>query len=164
MAVPVWLWQVGGFGEGHEREGRKPLPPTPSPQRRGGEEKTPFCLLPLSASGRGLGGGVLMPLERHAPLLGLLFRLAVQRRTALVLGPGELGIHQRLAARARPFPLVEAGEDVLQVVERLGVFVLVMIVDRVHPQELPARLLPLLVEPVTIAQRVVRPGAELLVQ
>src|SRR5262249_21091501 len=35
---------------------RRPLPPTPSPKRRGGERQ---ALLPLSASGRGLGGGVV---------------------------------------------------------------------------------------------------------
>src|SRR5215813_4903907 len=50
---------------------RQPLPPTPSPKRRGGAEgeqpdRAPFprngkaaVFLPLSASGRGLGGGVL---------------------------------------------------------------------------------------------------------
>src|SRR6266498_5831396 len=32
---------------------REPLPPTPSPQRRGGEEETPLGLLPLSVAGRG---------------------------------------------------------------------------------------------------------------
>jgi len=34
----------------------KPLPPTPSPQRRGGASRTASLLLPLSVAGRGLGG------------------------------------------------------------------------------------------------------------
>src|SRR6266542_7158017 len=38
-----------------ETRRRKPLPPTPSPARRGGAI---LVFLPLSASGRGLGGGV----------------------------------------------------------------------------------------------------------
>src|SRR6266545_6967999 len=37
---------------------RKPLPPTPSPQRRGGASQAMSLLLPLSVSGGGLGGGV----------------------------------------------------------------------------------------------------------
>ncbi|HYT92649.1 MAG TPA: response regulator [Gemmataceae bacterium] len=37
---------------------RKPLPPTPSPQRRGGASQITSFLLPLSVAGRGLGGGV----------------------------------------------------------------------------------------------------------
>ena len=36
--------------------------PTPSPKRRGGERRAFSVLLPLSASGRGLGGGVSLPL------------------------------------------------------------------------------------------------------
>src|SRR6266545_161563 len=54
--------------------GEEPLPPTPSPQRRGGEEEALSGLLPLSASGRGfggrgLGGGVVKPplTPRQAP-------------------------------------------------------------------------------------------------
>src|SRR6266542_1274478 len=36
----------------------KPLPPTPSPQRRGGARQVTSLLLLLSLWGRGLGGGV----------------------------------------------------------------------------------------------------------
>src|SRR6266545_1417159 len=39
---------------------RKPLPPTPSPQRRGGASQRTSSLLPLSLQGRGLGGGVFL--------------------------------------------------------------------------------------------------------
>src|SRR5205823_6566142 len=38
----------------------EPLPPAPSPKRRGGASE---CRLPLSASGRGLGGGVKVGLR-----------------------------------------------------------------------------------------------------
>src|SRR5262249_37720895 len=55
----------------------QPLPSTPSPRRRGGAEG----FLPLSASGRGLGGGVL--LDRRAFLssaaLAYLFGLDAAR-------------------------------------------------------------------------------------
>src|SRR5579871_1469801 len=37
---------------------RQPLPPSPSPKRRGGVRQSALFLLPLSASGRGTGGGV----------------------------------------------------------------------------------------------------------
>src|SRR6266545_357678 len=40
---------------------RKPLPPTPSPARRGGASQPASLLLPLSLQGRGLGGGVFSP-------------------------------------------------------------------------------------------------------
>src|SRR6266545_707739 len=36
----------------------EPLPPTPSPARRGGASQAVSLLLPLSVAGRGLGGGV----------------------------------------------------------------------------------------------------------
>src|SRR5438874_1838695 len=45
-----------------ERADRTP-PPAPSPKRRGGER---HLLLPLSASGRGRGGGVCLPVVRNA--------------------------------------------------------------------------------------------------
>src|SRR6266536_3702710 len=46
----------------------QPLPPTPSPQRRGGASNTLSLLLPLSVAGRGLGGGVSYKAsERHTP-------------------------------------------------------------------------------------------------
>src|SRR5262249_58639522 len=59
------LWEfvfyTAGAAEGQPRfqalpseSVRSPLPPTPSPKRRGGAD----FFLPLSASGRGLGGGV----------------------------------------------------------------------------------------------------------
>src|SRR6266545_2327689 len=43
----------------------QPLPPTPSPARRGGEEEECWSCPPLSASGRGLGGGVLAQARRR---------------------------------------------------------------------------------------------------
>src|SRR5438067_1179147 len=61
---PVGWWDPSASPSQQLRE---PLPPTPSPKRRGGAEapasppcwRPEPCLLPLSASGRGLGGGVL---------------------------------------------------------------------------------------------------------
>src|SRR6266545_5017399 len=43
----------------------QPLPPAPSPKRRGGEEDMALGLLPLSVSGRGLGGGVVLVLLKQ---------------------------------------------------------------------------------------------------
>src|SRR5260370_13738048 len=47
--------------------GLAPLPPTPSPKRRGGERQEGSFRLPLSASGRGLGGGVWLAFLSHVP-------------------------------------------------------------------------------------------------
>src|SRR5262249_17144556 len=71
LAWPVVLWQAGIISEEEKQWARtfartigekfgffQPLPPTPSPGRRGGGEGISLVLLPLSASGRGPGGGV----------------------------------------------------------------------------------------------------------
>src|SRR5262249_11948154 len=59
---------------------RKPLPPTPSPKRRGGAE---LVFLPLSASARGLGGGVY----RHPrPLAGRCRAAPARLRQSLLAG------------------------------------------------------------------------------
>ncbi len=63
---------------------RRPLPPTPSPQRRGGEEEC-AASLPLSVAGRGLGGGVFPQRLKHLRLL-LLILLTILALTALPRG------------------------------------------------------------------------------
>src|SRR6266536_4401770 len=78
----AWMWSKQAAGEGrspaprnltneqpspNEPSGAEPLPPTPSPQRRGGEEVRALCWHPLPAAERGLGGGVLPPAAQRAP-------------------------------------------------------------------------------------------------
>src|SRR6266545_7991182 len=75
----AWMWSKQAAGEGRSPAPRNltneqpspneggPLPPTPSPKRRGGASNTASLLLPLSWQGRGLGGGVLPTAAQRAP-------------------------------------------------------------------------------------------------
>src|SRR4051812_45399458 len=90
---------------------REPLPPAPSPERRGGEEG---ALLPLSSQGEGAGGGGSrsrgtrlrwrLVFELLQPQFSLLqFRLR-QRDAGLLDGDAELAFRQ-VAFRGGPLDL-----------------------------------------------------------
>src|SRR6266542_3060304 len=64
--VPLSKFSPGRTGQPAQLEAlTQPLPPAPSPKRRGGEEDMALGLLPLSVSGRGLGGGVVLVLLKQ---------------------------------------------------------------------------------------------------
>src|SRR6266540_2331503 len=90
-------------------EERKPLPPTPSPQRRGGEEETCLACPPSPRRGGGLGGGVLKP------LLNRSLRSLSERRTLAVAR-----LAKRCSAAGRdhwPFRVVPTIQEAISLVE-----------------------------------------------
>src|SRR5689334_3827420 len=91
-------------------------------------------------SSRGIRSRPRFPLRAPIPRRRLL---RVLLGLALVVEAGELGGEQGVAAFLGALGLAEVAEDPPQVVQRLGVLLAVLVVDHVHPQELPPRVLEL---------------------